>query len=87
MKTQRDCLVSTVISPNAYNLGDWLIMTYQVQPGYGLAKYLGVCSSYCNQSAVRMWVHIQEQTWPTEMRTTGILKAAFVRLLPNEYFQ
>lgn len=64
------------------SLSDWLITTYDIRAGFGLARYLGVSSRYNNHDAVRAWVYQQYQTWPLERRSSGNLKQEFCRLLP-----
>lgn len=70
------------VAPKAHNIADWLIFLYEIQPGYGLALYLGVNSKLDNHNAVRLWVHKKMQIRPPEIQTLGDLRQSFANALP-----
>lgn len=75
-----------IISTKAVILANHLIKTYQIQPGYGLSSYLGSYPYLDNHMAVALWVEGVINTWPTEKRTLGQLRKAFIENLPNYLF-
>ena len=83
---QQQMYSSIWIPPQTYDLAEWLIRSFNIQPGYGLARYLGVSRRYNNYRAVQVWVLEQQRNWPAEKRTTGQLRRAFSALLPNDQF-
>ena len=72
------------VCERAYNIAEWLILLNQIQPGHGLAPYLGVMPYLDNHSAVRVWVQKKYKTHPPEFQTLGDVRKAFVRLLPQD---
>lgn len=68
------------------DLSDWLISRYGIQPGFGLAQYLGISRRYDNHAAVLVWVYNQYISWAGDQRTTGHLRQEFVRRLPLDGF-
>lgn len=77
--------VNNLISLKAATLADWLIVSFQVQAGYGLAKYLKIASCFDNHTAIGLWVENAMHTWPTEKRTTLQLKKAFMDKVPLNF--
>jgi hypothetical protein len=84
--TQQQIYCNIWIPLKTYDLAEWLIRSFNIQPGYGLARYLGVSRRYNNYRAVQVWVLEQQRTWPAEKRTTGILRREFSLLLPDDHF-
>ncbi|WP_221794353.1 hypothetical protein [Oceanobacter mangrovi] len=71
------------VCERAYSVAEWLILLCQIQPGHGLAPYLGVMPYLDNHSAVRLWVQQKYKQRPPEFQTLGDVRKAFVRLLPE----
>lgn len=72
------------VSERAYNGSEWLILLCRIQPRHGLAPYLGVMPYLDNHSAVRLWVQQKYTKRPPEFQTSGDVRKAFVRLLPED---
>ena len=79
---QRAYFTRAWVSPRAHSIADWLIFIYEIQPGYGLAPYLGFNSTVDNHDAVRLWVHQKMQVRPAAIQTLGDLRQSFAEMLP-----
>lgn len=70
------------ISDESLQLAWQLIQFYEIQFGFGLAKYLGLPDYYDNHDAVRYWVHIQLTEKRHHYETHGDLRKAFSQQFP-----
>lgn len=75
-----------ITAPNngnlAQGLSQWLIGIYEIQAGFGLAKYLGQASHFNNYEAVHWWVKAQLESQPASLKTYGDLRRLLVSRLP-----
>lgn len=77
--------VNIMISLKAAALANWLIVEFEVQHGYGLAKFLKQPPYFDNHTAVGLWVEYAIRTWPRNRRTTMQLKQAFIDSVPIRF--
>jgi len=66
----------------AQGLSQWLIDIYEIQAGFGLAKYLGQASHCSNYDAVYWWVKAQLESQSVSLKTYGDLRQLFASQLP-----
>lgn len=75
-------LINVSLKANA--VAQILAAQLRLQPGYGIAAYLGLNENYTNMGALRLWVHHKLETQPPEYNTVTALKDAFIACFPAD---